>query len=56
MVTLTRQQAEALKAFLDAFDLHTTGAWAPIEAAMREEFGIDDPEDALEDARQALAQ
>ncbi len=55
MIKLTREQAEALKAFLDAFDLHTTGIWSTIEEAMVE-MGIDDPETALEDARNALSQ
>jgi hypothetical protein len=55
MIVLTREQADTLKAFLDAFDLHTTGAWASIEEAMRDDFGIDDPETALEDARGALS-
>jgi hypothetical protein len=54
MVTLTKEQAYALKSFLDAFDLHTTGAWATIAESMREEFGIDDPEAELEEAREAL--
>lgn len=55
MITLTREQAETLKAFLDAFDLTTTGAWGPIEQAMIDDFGIEDPEAALEDARAALS-
>lgn len=55
MTKLTEQQAAVLAAFLDAFDLHITGAWATIEAAMRDEYGIDDPEAALADAREALS-
>lgn len=54
MKVLTDEQAAALAAFLDAFDIALTGAWAPVEAAMRDDFGISDPEDALEDARRAL--
>lgn len=56
MKTLTSEQASALVAFLDAFDLTTTGAWAGIESCMRDDFGIDDPEAALADAREALSQ
>lgn len=55
MKTLTREQVAALIAFLDAFDLTTTGAWAGIEAAMRDDFGIEDPEAALQDVREALS-
>lgn len=55
MKTLTDDQAAALLAFLDAFDLHTTGVWCVIEEAMREESGIDDPEAALAEAREALS-
>jgi hypothetical protein len=55
MKELTPEQVAALIAFLDCFDLYTTGAWAPIEAAMRAEFDIDDPEAALEDVRNALS-
>jgi len=53
--TLTDEQATALLAFLDAFDMHTTGVWAVIAESMREEFGIDDPEEALAEAREALS-
>jgi hypothetical protein len=54
MKTLTEEQATALTAFLECFDLHTTGVWAVLMEAMREEWGIEDPEAALEDARGAL--
>lgn len=54
MKVLTPQQAAALVAFLEAFDLTTTGAWAGIETCMRDDFGITDPEAAPEDARAAL--
>ncbi|WP_176223165.1 hypothetical protein [Aurantimonas sp. 22II-16-19i] len=54
MVVLTKEQAAALEAFLEAFDLYTTGAWAPVESGMREDFDIEDPEAAIEDARRAL--
>lgn len=54
MKTLTKKQAEVIRAFLDAFDLTTTGAWAGIEACMRDDFGIEDPEAALEDVKAAL--
>jgi hypothetical protein len=54
MKTLTSDQAEALLAFCECFDLLTTGAWQPIEEAMREDFGIEDPEAALEEAKEAL--
>lgn len=54
MKTLTNEQAETLFAFLECFDLYTTGAWSSIEEGMRAEFGIKNPEEALEDARKAL--
>ena len=54
MKVLTSEQATVLLAFIEAFDLTTTGAWAPIESEMRENWGIDDPEAALQDVRQAL--
>lgn len=54
MKTLTDQQAATIRAFMEAFDLTTTGAWAGIEACMRDDFGIEDPEAALEDAKTAL--
>ena len=55
MHVLTEEQAAAVLAFLECFDLHTTGVWAAIERAMREEFGIEDPEAALEAAKEALS-
>lgn len=54
MKTLTKDQAATLLAFLESFDLVTTGAWAPVSEAMTEHFGIADPEGALEDAKAAL--
>lgn len=54
MTVLTREQAQVLEAFLDSFDLHTTGVWGVIEQAMRDEFGVEDPEAAVDDARRAL--
>jgi hypothetical protein len=54
MKTLTKEQAEAVYAFMECFDMHTTGVWSGIETAMIEEFGIDDPEDILEAAKQSL--
>ena len=54
MKVLQDKQAEALVAFLECFDLYTTGAWARIETAMQEDWGIDDPETALAEARLAL--
>lgn len=58
-VTLSAESAAALAAFVDAFvdafDLHTTGVWAGIKEAMRDDFGIDDPEEALRVAREELA-
>lgn len=51
---LTNEQAKALEAFLSGFDMYVTGAWPSIEEYMRDEWGIEDPEDAIEDARQAL--
>lgn len=54
MVILTAHQANALTAFMECFDLYTTGAWAQIETGMRDEFGIANPEADLEDARRTL--
>ena len=53
-VTLTGDQAYALLAFLESFDLHTTGAWRQVAEGMTEDFAIPDPEAALDDARDAL--
>lgn len=54
MITLTNDEALALEAFCESFDLLTSGAWAPIEAHMRDAYAINDPELALETARRAL--
>lgn len=54
MPRITDENAQAIIAFMDAFDLHITGIWPVIEKAMREEGGIDNPEEALEQAREAL--
>lgn len=54
MKTLDAKSADALIAFMECFDLYTTGVWARIEAGMREDFGIEDPETALEHARAQL--
>ena len=54
MATLTREQAWALQAYLTAIELYASGVWGAVEGAMRDEFGIDDPESALADAQQAL--
>ena len=54
MKTLTNEQAHAIRAFMEAFDLTATGVWSGIEACMRDDFGIEDPEAALEDAKTAL--
>jgi hypothetical protein len=53
-VLVPAEQARVLLAFLEAFDLHTTGVWAVVAAAMKEEHGVDDPEEALEAARRTL--
>lgn len=53
---LNEAQVAALMAFLNAFDMTVTGAWPGIEQCMREEFGIEDPEAALSDAREALSE
>jgi hypothetical protein len=54
MKTLTSKQVDALLAFLDCFDMYTTGAWSQIEEHMREDFGIDDPEEAMEEIAEEL--
>lgn len=53
-ITLTGDQAYALIAFLESFDLRTTGAWRQVAEGMTEDFAISDPEAALQDARDAL--
>ncbi|MDD2870110.1 hypothetical protein [Neomegalonema sp.] len=54
MVTLTEEQTQALEAFFESFDLRTTGAWALVEEGMREDWGVEDPEAAIEGVRRAL--
>lgn len=54
MKTLTQEQVDALLAFLDAFDQTATGAWTRIEEHMRDNWGIDNPEEAIEQATEAL--
>lgn len=54
MAILTKRQAETLEAFCECFDLYTSGAWTGIENGMRKDFGIENPEAALESARRAL--
>lgn len=53
MKTLNEEEATALLAFLTAFD-ELTGQWPQVEQIMRDEWGIEDPETALEQARQTL--
>lgn len=54
IITLTGDQAYTLIAFLESFDIHTTGAWRQVAEGMTEDFAIPDPEAALQDARDAL--
>lgn len=54
MTNLTERQANTLLAFLECYDLHGPG-WPGIEQGMRDDFGIEDPENDLEDARAALS-
>ncbi|SFY43277.1 hypothetical protein SAMN04244548_04646 [Paracoccus pantotrophus] len=54
MIVLTDAQAQALRAFLETFDLHASGVWPEIEEGMREDFGVDDPASALEDVQRVL--
>lgn len=54
MIVLTDAQAQALRAFLETFDLHASGVWPEIEEGMREDFGIEDPASALEDVLRGL--
>lgn len=53
-VTLTAEQVAAAHAFIEAFHLNTTGVWVEVEAAMRDDFGIPNPEAALDDLLTAL--
>ena len=45
---LTKEEINILIAFMAGFD-SLTGAWREIERVMIEEFGIDQPEEALEE-------
>jgi hypothetical protein len=54
MKMLTEEQADVLRAFLECFEQHTTGVWATIEEHMREDYGIDNPDDALEEVAELL--
>lgn len=53
MTTLTTDQANTLLAYLECQDLYGPG-WPAVETGMRDDFGVEDPESALEDAREAL--
>lgn len=53
---LNTDQANAVLGFMDAFEQRVTGVWSAIEEHMRENWGIEDPEQALEDVRQTLEQ
>ncbi|MDF3855607.1 hypothetical protein [Paracoccus pantotrophus] len=55
MIVLTDAQAQALKAFLETFDLHASGVWPEIEEGMREDFGIENPASAVEDLQRVLS-
>lgn len=56
MIILTDAQAQALRAFIETFDLHASGVWCltEIEEGMREDFGIEAPASVLEDVRRVL--
>jgi hypothetical protein len=54
MKTLTDDQAATLLAFLDGFDDRSQGWWPEVAEFMGEEAGIEDAEEALQAARQAL--
>lgn len=53
-VILTGDQAYTLMAFLESFDLRTTGVWRQVAESMIEDFAITNPETALAEARDAL--
>jgi hypothetical protein len=55
MIKLSENHIQTLVAFLDSFDMALTGAWPAVDAMMRDEFGIDDPEGAMAEIREALA-
>jgi hypothetical protein len=54
MPNLSVEDAKTLDAFISSFELYITGAWPAIEAGMRNDFGIENPEEALERAKEAL--
>ncbi|MCJ1902295.1 hypothetical protein MR829_18195 [Paracoccus versutus] len=54
MIILTDAQAQALRAFIETFDLHASGVWPEIKEGMREDFGIEAPASVLEDVRRVL--
>lgn len=54
LTMLDEENAATIRAFLDSFDLALTGAWPAVEQMMRESYGIEDPEAAIENLRAAL--
>lgn len=54
MKNLTDKQANTLLAFVECFDLYGPG-WPGIERGMKDDFGVEDPEEDLDDARAALS-
>lgn len=54
MKTLTKEQVETLLAFIDAVEQRTDGMWPQIEEHMQENWGIGDPETALEEVAEEL--
>lgn len=52
---MTSKDKNTLLAFLECYDLYGPG-WPGIEAGMREDFGVENPEEDLEEAREALQQ
>lgn len=52
---MNQKHKNTLLAFLECYDLHGPG-WPGIEAGMRTDFGVENPEEDLEEAREYLSE
>lgn len=50
---MTNKHKNTLLAFLECYDLYGP-KWQEIEKGMKDDYGVDDPENDLEAAREAL--
>jgi len=54
MKTLTAEQVNVIIAYMTAIELRTIGTWPGISDEMETNFGIEDPETALEELSEFL--